>query len=400
MIGLADVRAAHERLQGVVYRTPLVRSATFSQMAGMEVLLKLDNLQKTGSFKVRGAFNKIVQLDGEARRRGVLAASAGNHAQGVALAARMCGLPCTVVMPEGAPITKVVATRGYGAEVVQHGGGYDEAYGRAMELQAERGATFVHAFDDPAVIAGQGTVGLEIAGELPEVDTVVAPVGGGGLLAGMALALKELRPQVRVVGVQAAAVPAMYASFREGQWREVPGKATIADGIAVKRPGQLTLPLLLRYVDDMVLVEEQEIAGAILLLLERAKLVVEGAGAAALAALLSGRLGRAGRTVAVVLSGGNIDVTTLSRIIERGLVETGRYVRFRTLLLDKPGQLTRLLKIVADAGGNIIYVNHDRWGTQAPLGEVQVELALEARDGHHVAEILDSLARGGYEVQR
>lgn len=396
-VDLPAIRDAAATIAGFVHRTPLLSSAAFSEMAGAEVFLKLENLQKTGSFKVRGAFNRLARLDAAARARGVICASAGNHAQGVALAGARLGIPVTVVMPATAPTTKVVATRGYGAEVVLHGEGYDGAYERACQLAAERGLTFIHAFDDPLVVAGQGTVGLEIVDDLPDVDTVVVPVGGGGLIAGIAVAVKSRRPGVRIVGVQPEAAPALARAFATGRLEPVERARTIADGLAVKAPREMTFRLIRRYVDDMVTVSEDEIARAILLLLERAKLVAEGAGAAALAALLHGKVPDAGR-VAVVVSGGNIDVKLLARIIERGLLEDGRLIRLRTLVADRPGSLQALLKVIADRGGNILAVYHDRLRHEVALGEAEVELIIETRDAGHVDEICRALAAHGYVV--
>ena len=394
-VDLAAIRAAAATIAGFVHHTPLLSSAAFSELAGADVFLKLENLQKTGSFKVRGAFNRLSHLDPAARRQGVICASAGNHAQGVAMAGARLGIPVTVVMPETAPTTKVVATRGYGAEVVLHGQGYDQAYERALEIAAQRGLTFVHAFDDPWVVAGQGTVGLEILADLPDVDTVVVPVGGGGLIAGIAIALKEQRPGVRVVGVQAEGAPALARSFATGRLEAVERARTIADGLAVKKPRELTFRLIQRYVDAMVTVTEEEIARAILLLLERAKLVAEGAGAAALAALLHHKVEQPGR-VAVVVSGGNIDVNLLARIIERGLLEDGRLIRIQTLVADRPGALQALLKVIADEGGNILAVYHDRLRHEVALGETEVELIIETRDAAHVDQIRAALRRHGY----
>ena len=396
-VDLAAIREAAATIAGFVHRTPLLGSAAFSELAGADVFLKLENLQKTGSFKVRGAFNRLARLDAAARRRGVICASAGNHAQGVALAGARLGIPVTVVMPETAPTTKVVATRGYGAEVVLHGDGYDGAYDMACRLADERGLTFIHAFDDPLVVAGQGTVGLEILEDLPDVDTVVVPVGGGGLIAGIAIALKALKPGVRVVGVQPQEAPALARAFVTGRLEPVERARTIADGLAVKTPREMTFHLIRRFVDAMVTVSEEEIARAILLLLERAKLVAEGAGAAALAALLYGKVPGAGR-VAVVISGGNIDVNLLARIIERGLLEDGRLIRLRTLVADRPGSLQALLKVIADCGGNILAVYHDRLRHEVALGETEVELIIETRDAGHVDEIRRALGRHGYTV--
>ncbi|HEY8393731.1 MAG TPA: threonine ammonia-lyase [Thermaerobacter sp.] len=397
-VDLPAIREAAATIAGFVHRTPLLGSAAFSELSGTDVYLKLENLQKTGSFKVRGAFNRLARLDPASRGHGVICASAGNHAQGVAMAGARLGIPVTVVMPETAPTTKVVATRGYGAEVVLHGQGYDQAYEKALEIASARGLTFVHAFDDPLVVAGQGTVGLEILEDLPDVDTVVVPVGGGGLIAGIAIAIKEQNPRVRVVGVQAAGAAALVRSFRQGRLESIERARTLADGLAVKAPRELTFRLICRYVDDMVTVTEEEIARAILLLLERAKLVAEGAGAAALAALLHHKVGQPGRRTAVVVSGGNIDVNLLARIIERGLLEDGRLIRVKTLVPDRPGALQALLKVIADEGGNILSVYHDRLQHEVALGEAEVELIVETRDAEHMRRIREALRAGGYAL--
>ncbi|WP_034634561.1 threonine ammonia-lyase [Desulfofundulus thermocisternus] len=398
-INLAMIREARERLAGVIHRTPLDHSTTFSRLTGSEVYFKLENLQKTGSFKIRGAYNKIMSLSSEERQRGVIAASAGNHAQGVACAAARAGITSTVVMPEGAPISKIMATRGYGARVILAGGSYDEAFDHACRVQRETGATFVHGFDDPLVAAGQGTIGLELLEELPGLDAVLVPVGGGGLIAGIAVAIKSLQPRVRVIGVQSRGAPAVYLSLKGDCRQQLTAAATIADGISVRRPGEFTLEVIRRYVDDLLLVDDEEIARAILMLLERSKIVVEGAGAVTLAALLHGHLSLPGAKVALVLSGGNIDVNILSIIIERGLVKSGRIVRLRTVVTDQPGSLQRLLAAVAAVRANIISINHDRIKPQVPLKQAEVELLLETSDGDHVRRVVDALSREGYTVE-
>lgn len=397
-VTIEDVRKAYQVLRGVVHQTALDRSSTFSNMVGNDVFLKLENLQKTGSFKIRGAYYKIASLSAAERARGVIAASAGNHAQGVAYAASLAGVKSTIVMPEAAPLAKVVATRGYGAEVVLSGDGYDEAYQKAKELEAERGQTFIHAFNDRDVMAGQGTLGIEILQELPDVAAVVVPIGGGGLLAGVALAIKELAPHVKVYGVQAAGAPAMYMSKLAHAIRTTPEAATMADGIAVKQPGDKTFAVIDRYVDDIFVVDDEAIAGAILMLLERAKLMVEGAGAVSLAAVLQHKIPVTGKIVSL-LSGGNIDVNFIARIIERGLVKAGRRVRISTLIKDSPGSLQQLLTAVARTRANVINVYHDRVERQVPIGQAVVELSLETRDGQHTEQILHELRQQGYQAQ-
>ncbi len=398
VVGLADVQAAQAVLKGLIHHTPLDISTTFSRMAQCQVYLKAENLQKTGSFKIRGAINKMHHLP--PGTPGVIAASAGNHAQGVAFAASRLGIPATVVMPVGAPVSKVTATAGYGAKVVQAGDSYDGAYQRALEIRGETGETFIHAFDDPQVVAGQGTIGLEILADLPDVEAVVAPIGGGGLIAGIGLVMKSLRPEVRVIGVQAEGAPSMQVSRQEGAIRQLDTASTIADGIAVKKPGSLTFDLVQRLVDDIVLVPDEDTATAMLALLERSKLLVEGAGAIALAALLSGRISLPGRRVVVVLSGGNVDVHVIAQIIERGLAKTGRFVTLRTVVVDRPGALNRLLTLVASTQANIISITHDRIKPTVPIRQAEVELALETRDWEHIREITTLLSGHGYQVER
>ncbi|MCL6635568.1 MAG: threonine ammonia-lyase, partial [Peptococcaceae bacterium] len=365
---------------------------------GNRFYFTLETAHTPGSFKTRGAYNKIPSRAGEDGARGVTAASAGNHGQGVAYAATRAGISCVIVMPEGAPISKVAAAEGYGARVVLAGGGYDDAYRAAREMQRESGAAFIHGFDDVEVIAGQGTIALELLAELPQMDAVVVPVGGGGLIAGIAFALKNLKPGLRVIGVQARGAPAMEASLRSGRLCGLANTFTFADGIAVRRPGGLPFSLIRRYVDEIVLVDDEEIAGAILLLLERTKIVVEGAGAAGLAALLQRKTSLRGATVAVLLSGGNIDMNVLSIIIERGLAKTGRYVRLRTVITDRPGSLSTLLAAVAGTGANVISISHDRIKPTIPLKQAEIELALETRGQQHVSQILTVLRGAGYQV--
>jgi threonine dehydratase len=397
-VSLADIQQAYTALQGVVHATPLDQSSTFSALTGCELYMKLENLQKTGSFKIRGAFNKIQTLSAAEKARGVIAASAGNHAQGVAYAARAAGIKATIVMPEVAPLAKIIATRGYGAEVVLSGSVYDEAFERAKEVQDETGQVFIHAFNDDAVIAGQGTVGLEILKELQDVTSIVVPIGGGGLIAGIATAVKELAPHVKIYGVQAQGAPAMYMSKKEHCLKTTPEAVTMADGIAVKVPGDLTFDIIEKYVDDVVVIDDEAIASTILMLLERAKLMVEGAGAVSLAAVLHGKLPVRGKVVSVI-SGGNIDVNIISRIIERGLVKAGRRVKIATTVIDRPGALQRLLATIAALRANVVHVYHDRVERNVPIGYTVVEVALETRDAMHTEEILATLRREGYVVE-
>jgi len=400
-LNLKAIQQAARRLEGVIHPTPLDFSATFSRLTGSRVYLKLENLQKTGSFKIRGAYNKICTLDEASRQKGVIAASAGNHAQGVASAATYAGIASLIVMPENAPVSKVTATQGYGARVVLAGENYDQAFNHALALQKETGAVFIHSFDDPEIIAGQGTIGLELLAAVPDLDAVVAPVGGGGLIAGAALAAKTIRPAVQVIGVQAESAPAVYQLFHQTQKSgPPPAGRTIADGINVRRPGKLTRELIARFVDDVVLVDDEEIAEAILLLLERSKLMVEGAGAAGLAALLAGKIFLPEKKTAVILSGGNVDINLISIIIERGLVKSGRRLLVSVLLPDQPGSLSRLLALLAAARANLISVSHDRIQPEVPIKEAAVDLVLETRDAAHRQLILDTLVQNGYKLKK
>lgn len=393
---VSDITQARGLLKGVAHHTRLEYSGTFSQLVGREVYFKLENYQKTGSFKIRGAYNKIARLSDEEKRAGVIAASAGNHAQGVAYAANSAGISSTIVMPVGVPIAKLMATKGYGAQVVLGGHSYDEAYIKAIELKEETNQTFIHAFDDPQVIAGQGTIGLEILEDLSEVDTILVPIGGGGLISGISLAVKELKPSVKIIGVQAEGAAAVRNSFEHGQLEELKEVNTIADGIAIKHPGGLTFEIIKGYVDDIVTVTDEEISQAIMMLLERNKLLSEGAGAASVAALLHRKL-PGGKTVAVI-TGGNIDVHVLSIIIERGLTKAGRYVRLNTMIPDRPGSLQRLLAVVAGTLANVISVNHDRIQPHIPIASAEVELVLETRDKEHVEAIISAIEGEGYKV--
>ncbi len=398
-VTIAAIQQAKLNINSIVRRTPLDFSHTFSEILGVSVYLKQENFQKTGSFKIRGAYNKIMNLSKEEKAAGVIAASAGNHAQGVAFGAQSAGIKATILMPEGAPITKAMATKGYGAEVILHGQSYDDAYEKALEIQKESKATYIHAFDDPYVIAGQGTMGLEILEDLPDVDAVIAPIGGGGLISGIAVALKSLRPQVKILGVQAEGAPSMYKAKQIGQINTLESVSTIADGIAVKRPGNLTFDLVQKYVDDIAIVNDEEVAKAILMLLERTKSVVEGAGAVSLAALMTKKFNLKGKKVAVVLSGGNIDVNIVSMIIERGLAKAGRHLRFKTILLDKPGALQLLLSVIAKTKANVISISHDRITANIPLAQAEVQVALETKNADHIRDIVETLEKEGYNIE-
>ncbi|WP_054949260.1 threonine ammonia-lyase [Numidum massiliense] len=397
---IAQIKAAREAIAKIAHETPLDYSQTFSDLAANDMYLKLENLQKTGSFKVRGAYNKIHSLQPKDKQKGVIAASAGNHAQGVAFAATQENIASTIVMPEGAPLAKLQATEAYGAEIVQHGSTFDEALERAIELHRETGATFIHAFDDEKIIAGQGTIGLEIVEQLPEVDAIVCPIGGGGLISGIAKAVKELKPSVKVYGVEAAACVSMGASLKEGKPLKVRATSTIADGIAVKQPGRRTLDLVQKYVDDVFVVDDLEISRTMLYLLERNKLLVEGSGAAALAAMLYHKIPETGKKVVSIVSGGNVDILFISRIIQHGLVEAGRFVTFTTLVNDKPGNLNRLLTIVAKHHANVISIQHHRITPRIIPGQTEIELALETKNDAHIAEVKHALKEAGYTITK
>ena len=379
---LADIQEARRRLQGIAEETPIYLSETFSRRCGREVRLKAENLQRTGAFKVRGAVNKLATLSPEERAAGVVAASAGNHGQAVAWAARELGVHARIYVPVDAPMAKVEACRNYGAETEMTGAYFEDALAAARADAEETGGTFIHPYEDPLVIAGQGTIGLELVEQASDVETVLIPVGGGGLALGIAIVLRALRPQVRIVGVQAGL-----------------GGYTIADGIAVKVPSEFTMPLLEDLLDDLVAVGDEEISEAIVLLLERAKLVVEGAGAVGVAALLAGRAGGTGPAIPV-LSGGNIDPTMLISVMRHGLTVAGRYVVVRTQLADRPGELIKLLSLVAEERGNVISVEHHREGMDIPVTETEVELTLVTRDEEHCRRLLSAMEERGYAVQR
>lgn len=397
MISLAAIREAAAHLSGRVRRSELIHSPYLSERLGAPLYFKCENLQRTGSFKIRGATWFLACQDASRLKAGVITASAGNHAQGVALAARQAGIDATVVMPQTTPLAKILATRDYGAEVILQGFGYDEAAAHARELEQAQNLLYVPAFDHPLIIAGQGSIGLEILEDLPEVETLVVPIGGGGLISGIASAVKTQRPQVRIVGVEAAGAAAALQSRRAGRRVRLPEAQSLADGIALKTLGEETFPIIEALVDDLVTVEEEAIARAIVTLLEKAKLVTEGAGAVGLAALFGeGPPIHRGSTVCV-LSGGNIDVQTLSRVVERGLLEEGRYLKLRLELPDVPGVLARLAAILGEEGANIFAVRHDRRRSHLPLGRAEVLLELETRGPEHIADVRERLAREGYD---
>lgn len=401
MVTLHDIQAARRILERITLNTPLLSSDRLSDDVGGRVYIKAENTQRAGSFKLRGAYNKMAALSPEQRRRGVIAHSAGNHAQGVALAARLLGAPATVVMPEYAPLAKVAATKRFGAEVVLHGQSFDDAGAYAQTLQEQHNLTYVHAFDDPLVVAGQGTMGLEILEALPDVATVVVPIGGGGLIGGIATVIRAMKPAIRIIGVQAEGCPSIRLSLAAGKPVVVPEARTIADGIAVKKPGSITLPLIHDLVDDVVTVDEDEIARGIVYALQNLRQVAEGAGAVGIAALLTAKIKpRRDETLCVVLSGGNIDANFLARVIEQVLVKQGRYIVLHTSVPDRPGNLSRMLEHVAAEGANVIDINHRRAAWQVPVDRTGIEMILEVRDETHGQTIVRRLEEAGYGIER
>ncbi len=396
MLDISEVFNAAAVLKDVARKTTVIPAPKLS--ADCELYLKTENLQLTGSFKLRGAYYKISCLTDEEKARGVIACSAGNHAQGVALGATHNGIKSLICLPAGAPISKVEATRGYGAEICLVPGVYDDAYAKAIELRDKEGYTFVHPFDDPKVIAGQGTIGLEVLDQLPDVQAVVVPIGGGGLASGVAFAVKTLRPDVKVYGVQAAGAPSMERSLHQHQICHLDSVSTIADGIAVKQPGDLTYELCSKYIDEVVTVNDDETAAAILALMEKQKLVAEGAGAVGVAAVMFNKLPVKGQKVVCIVSGGNIDVNTLNRVISRGLTKSGRKYTFIIDLVDKPGQLSGALSIVADMGGNVISVTHERTNASTEINGCSIRLELETRDAEHIDQIRRRLTESGFNV--
>ena len=400
MLAPESIAAARRRIDGAVYLSPCPYSPSISELSGLPVHLKLENLQRTGSFKERGALNRILTLSAEEKKRGVIAASAGNHAQGVAYHAKKNGITATIVMPIMTPLVKINATKSYGAHVILHGEGYDEAFEEACRVARAQGLTFVHPFDDEAVIAGQGTIGLELLEQVPDLEAVVVPIGGGGLISGIACALKESNPRLRVIGVQAARMPSMLEGVRHHQPITVPLQPTIADGIAVRRAGERTLHLVEKYVDEVVAVEEEEIASGILTLLEREKMLAEGAGAAAVAALLHHKAKLKNKKTVALVCGGNIDVTLLSRIIQRGLVKDARLVRMQIHLSDRPGSLHQLTKIIAAHHANIVELQFDRAYYGVSLGDTLIDVTLETRGKEQIHRILAALSEAGYRHER
>lgn len=396
MLEFRQIENAAATLEGRFRHTELIHSPYYSARLATPLYFKCENLQRTGSFKIRGAYNFLANHSAEDLKRGVITASAGNHAQGVALAATLLGCSCTVVMPETTPLAKEQATLGYGAQVVIHGGSFDEAAKEALALAEKKGGLYVPAFDDPLIMAGQGTVGLEIVHALPELETIVVPIGGGGLIAGIATAVKALCPSARVVGVEAKSAACAWEARRKGAPVDLHSSCSVADGIAMKRIGEQTFPIIEDLVDELVTVQEEDIAMAIVSLMEKGKMVVEGAGAVGLAAMLyAGKSVHRGLTVCV-LSGGNLDVQTMSRVVERGMLAEGRYLKLRLEMADVPGSLANLSGLLSELGANIFQISHDRHNALLPLGEAEVRMELETRGPAHIRDILNALEEGGY----
>jgi threonine dehydratase len=400
LIGLEQIQRAQRRLKGIIPTSPLLLSRSLSQVLGSEIFLKLENLQETGSFKVRGAYNRLLQLDPKEKEKGVIAASAGNHAQGVAWSARKLGIGATIVMPEEVSIKKLMAVKEYGMQIILHGANYDGAYAHAAALSRETGKILIPAFDDHHVIAGQGTIGLEISNLLKKDTAIVVPVGGGGLISGIAISAKSLCPDVRIIGVQADKCPSAIESLNEDRPVAVEVKPTLADGIAIKRPGELTFPILKRYVDEMVGVGEEGIAGAIMNLLEKVNIVAEGAGAVPLAVLMDNKVSTKAKRYVLVISGGNIETSMIDRILQKGSVKMGRLIRIQVNLLDAPGSLWKLLGIIAEEKANILHIFHDRLALDNPIEVSRVKLNLESRGHEHARDVLDRLRKEGYEVRQ
>ena len=397
MLSLKMIQDAKKTLNGIATETPLFQSKFINPDA--DVYIKCENMQVTGSFKLRGAYYKTANLTDEEARHGVVACSAGNHAQGVALAAKKKGINAVICMPAGAPLAKVEATKSYGAEVVLVPGVYDDAAAKAEELRNEKGYTFLHPFNDEYVMAGQGTIGIEIIEHLEDAEVVLVPIGGGGLISGISCAIKALKPECKVIGVQAEGAPSMYNSIRDGRIETLAAVGTVADGIAVKQPGDKTFAMCQKYVDEIVTVSEEEIASAILMLLEKHKMVAEGAGAVSVAAAMYNKAEIKGKKTVCVISGGNVDINILDRIIDKGLQVNGRLTKFSVTMMDKPGQLIRLLEVIAEAGGNIFNINHDRMVRNIAVGKCAVDVTVETRDKEHCEELISTLLSKGYDIK-
>ncbi|MBU5485009.1 threonine ammonia-lyase [Clostridium sp. MSJ-11] len=398
-LDLNNIKIAQENIASVARKTPLFYSTTFSRESGYNVYLKCENKQKTGAFKIRGAYNKIVNLSEEEKARGVIASSAGNHAQGVAYAATALGIKSTIVMPQTAPQAKVQATKAYGAKVIQYGEVYDECYAKALEVQKEIGATFIHPFNDEDVIAGQGTIGVEILEELEDVDAIVVPIGGGGLISGIALAAKSIKPEIKIIGVQPSIIASSKASLEEGKIVTLPGVKSLADGISVKTPGDITFEYIRKYVDDIVTVSEDEIAYGIFCLMERSKLVSEGAGAVAISAVLNNKVNVKGKNIVCLVSGGNIDIAVLSKIIDRQLIILKRRIRFVVEIQDKVGELGQLVNSVVSMGANVVKVRQDTNWNDKGLDYANVLFEIEVQTREHAQNVIDSLGKKGYNLE-
>ncbi|MEE9568901.1 MAG: threonine ammonia-lyase [Candidatus Binatia bacterium] len=398
MITFKDIEAARERIRNTIYLSPCAYSETISRMTGNTVFFKLENLQMTGSFKERGALNRLLVLSKAEAKRGVIAASAGNHGMALAFHSQRLGIPSTIVMPVLAPLIKVTSVRRYGGHTRLYGSDYDAAFDEAHRLSSQEGLNFIHAFNDPWVVSGQGTLGLELHEQNPELDAVIVPVGGGGLIAGIALALKKLHPRVRIIGVQAEQAPAMKAALDNGKVVQLPPSATIADGIAIRAVGEIPLELVQKHVDEIVTVNEGEIANAVMLLLEIEKTVAEGAAAVPLAALVNRKIALNGKRVVLIVSGGNIDLNLISRIIEKGLIQDGRLARLSVVIPDRPGYLSRLTQRIAQEGVNILHIQHVRGFGEMAVGETEVELVIETTGQDHIRRIIESLKGEGYRT--
>lgn len=397
-LSLEEIKNVAEKLNGIINPTATYYSSTFSEISNNKIYMKTENLQKTGSFKIRGAYNKITKLCDEEKKCGVIAASAGNHAQGVAFAATKNGIKATIVMPKNAPMAKVTATQNYGAEVILHGNVFDDTYKKALQIQQNSELTFIHPFNDIDIIAGQGTIGIEILKSIPDTDIILAPIGGGGLISGIALAAKAMKPNISVIGVEATDAASMKNSIDCGRLSSLDKINTIADGISIKTPGDLTYQICKKYLDDIITVSDEEIAGAILMLMERTKMVVEGAGATVIAAILNNKINANNKVIVPVISGGNIDFNTINRIIERGLAKAGRKSTIKTCIKDKPGSLSRLLSVVASLDANIITINHNHYQPGVSIDDAEVELEIETRNKKHAEEVFGYMEKQGYNI--
>ncbi len=399
-LSLEEIKSVAGKLKGVINQTELYFSSTFSMISNNDIYMKAENFQKTGSFKIRGAYNKITKLCDEEKKCGVIAASAGNHAQGVALAASKNGIKATILMPKNAPMAKVTATQNYGADVLLYGNVFDETYQKALELQKNSDSIFVHPFNDLDVIAGQGTIGLEIIEQLPETDIILVPIGGGGLISGIAIAAKAIKPDIKIIGVEASNAASMKNSIDSGHLLSLEKINTIADGISIKTPGNITFEICKEYLDDIITVTDEEIAGAILMLMERTKMVVEGSGATVIAALINNKIKVKNKVIVPVLTGGNIDFNVISRIIERGLFKAGRKSTIKTTIKDRPGSLSRLLSVVASLDANIISINHHHYQPGVSIDDAEVELEIETRNKEHAAEVYKYIEEEGYVIYK